>query len=543
MRLFSTPVRYLLAPTTRIVARLRLLMGSPLRRPKMTTRLLMVVVVVVAVGIWAVMNVPQAIELAIVYRANAEIHARSERGSQDTERESLARAKAIEAELDQWRRDTGSADQLSEHYFASRRDGEKVDARYQREMAAYHANLKDKYRWASWFPLVSVAPDPVPPPDPLSSPALEFEPGKTYQIVSKRGVSVSYSPNGTSLAVGCRDRTIRLLELPFRKELAVLRVPESVGVYWVFSPDGKAIFSAGLSPFVWRWDVVTGQTGPAFRWIDPVPGQSDSLSEASALCCSPDGGTIAVAAAGLLGKTAKVRTAVRLLDARTGELRWEYKGTATWPHSIAFSPDGAILACGNGAALLLDTRTGKLKTTLTPLMTTGIAVAFSPDGRTLAGAGSDTAGVQLGALGASGRVTLWDVPTGRVLRALQGPTERARSVVFSPDGQTVAAAGTGRAKRPSDMVSVRRVSIKASEVRLWDVATGRLIWIAEGESEAAYSLCFSPDGKSLAFCDEEYVYVLDAVTGRLKQIVMETVTTSKARDRAKAQGTTLPAGR
>ena len=59
-------------------------------------------------------------------------------------------------------------------------------------------------------------------------------------------------------------------------------------------------------------------------------------------------------------------------------------------------------------------------------------------------------------------------------------------------------------------------------MRLWDVATGTMIWTAEGENDAAFSLAFSPDGKSLAFCDDGYVYLIDAETGRLKQIVMET---------------------
>ncbi len=251
---------------------------------------------------------------------------------------------------------------------------------------------------------------------------------------------------------------------------------------------------------------------------------------------SPDCGTIAVAASELLWKVSTRSYAVRLLDTRTGELKWEQKGTGAWPQSVAFSPDGATLACGNGEALVFDTRTGKLKKALKPVTSSGITVAFSPDGRTLAGAGSDTAGVAVGALGASGRVTLWDVPTGTVLRTLEGPTERARRVAFSPDGRTVVAGGTGPAKKPGDLLSNRRTPKKASEVRLWDVATGNLIWTMEGESEAVFSLAFSPDGRSLAFCDQGYVYIIDAVTGRLKQIVMETVTRYRVWDLAPAKG-------
>jgi Histidine kinase-, DNA gyrase B-, and HSP90-like ATPase len=48
----------------------------------------------------------------------------------------------------------------------------------------------------------------------------------------------------------------------------------------------------------------------------------------------------------------------------------------------------------------------------------------------LAGAGANT--VAMGGFYGNGRVTLWDVPTGKILRALEGPTGRAQTVAFSP---------------------------------------------------------------------------------------------------------------
>jgi len=509
----------------------------------MTTRFLMVLVAIVAGGIWAATNVPQAIDLMTAYQEKSETYARSERRSRDRARESIARARAIRYAFEEWRRDASSADELTEHYFASRHEREIIDGTYQRALATYCAILKNKYRWATWFPLASIPPDPAPPPDPLSGSANNFEPDNISDVIKVGGISVAFSPKGTGLAVGCRDNTIRLLELPSRRALASFLVPEEIRVSGVFSPDGTTLFSAGSSPVVWRWDVATGHAGPAFPWTDQSQGQPGSLNEASAVACSPNGGTIAIAAAGLTGKPWKAIHTVRLLDTRTGELKWEHKRTGPWPNSVAFSPDGATLACGNGEALLFDTRTGKLTKTLKPVMSVGITVAFSPDGRTLAGAGSDTGAVPIGALGASGRVTLWDVATGKVVRALEGPTEKARAVAFSPDGRTVAAGGTGPATNLRDLFSGRVLIKKASEVRLWDVATGRLSWTVEGESGAVFSLSFSPNGKSLAFCDEDYVYILDANTGKLKQIVMETVTSYRVRDRATAKSTGVGEGR
>ena len=252
----------------------------------------------------------------------------------------------------------------------------------------------------------------------------------------------------------------------------------------------------------------------------------------TAAAFSPDGKTIAIAAGGDQGKPPRPIHAVRLFDARTGVQKWEHKALGSWAHSVAFSPDGETLACGDGAAKLLDTRTGRLKTTLKPSGGYVMAVAFSPDGRTLAGGGSNT--VAMGGFGGMGRVTLWGCPDGndppnaggnnrprpegRLLARWQGHRGRRNGTIEAGEGQQLGA----------------RVQKEVSEVRLLDVATGRVIWTAEGESDAATSLAYSPDGKSLAFCDADYVYLLDATNGELRRILMETTRKTLVRDRPPA---------
>ncbi len=168
----------------------------------------------------------------------------------------------------------------------------------------------------------------------------------------------------------------------------------------------------------------------------------------------------------------------------------------------------------------MDRRTGQLKAVLKPAIGSVMTLAFSPDGRTLAGAGSNR--TNIGDFIESGRVTLWDIPTGRILRTLEGPTGRANNVAFSPDGQTIAAGGLGPWRERWNNRVRLFTSEPVGEVRLWEVATGIPVWTAEGVSPVA-SLAFSADGKSLAYRDLANVYLSDARNGKLNQIVMGSI--------------------
>jgi WD40 repeat protein len=533
-----TSLRRLTTAAIRATARFQGALNVPLRWPTITTRRLMLLVAVVALLIWGVREVPPIIDRMNEYEHYAFGHSVSAKDFRDRQHERLAQASLLRAALDQWRRDEGTSDPLTDRYFAVRWEVATEDAQYFGDMADFHAGLERKFRRASWFPWSGVPLGPTPPREPPAPRPLTTRPGEII-VATEGGDAVAFAPAGAGLAVACRDHTIRLLEPLSRKVLATFPLSDDLVHSLVFSPDGGTLIAAGGnrqgSFSVRRWEVATHRALPPISLIDRSSVEPEPSIYPTDVACSPDGGMIAVGGGGQLSQVKRVSTmvggfmakppppfyVVRVLNTRTGALIWEYKGPGDWVDSVDFSANGKTLACANGVVRLLDARTGTLKTTLKPVKGYVSAAAFSRDGRILAGAGSNTV-VQVGVAG-EGRITIWDVETGTILHTLDGPTGRAQQVAFSPDGSTVVAAGTGPMKERRDTFSGVRMSDQVSEVQLWDVATGRKIWCVEGETGAAYSMSMSPDGKLLAFCDSDFVYLIDVPTGKLKKILMETV--------------------
>ncbi|MBI2805482.1 MAG: TIGR03067 domain-containing protein [Planctomycetes bacterium] len=301
------------------------------------------------------------------------------------------------------------------------------------------------------------------------------------------------SPDATLLATGEADGRVYVWDVAKAKKIRSL---DSEPIRFVaFTPDGKQLVTAGPGRGhalqVRLRDPVTGnpqaQLGAGGDFVALVALSPDgklmvtSSSEKSVqafaldgtslkriwsanlgfrvtgIAISPDGQRIAVVGGGasvfdhsgpadhpipdrmqLLDTLGELR----LLDAATGKAVFSIKnpiglmafrkGAAGAIATVAFSPDGKLLASSNGAdgtLWLHDAQTGKDVRELKGHADCVTSLAFSPDGKLLASCGADY------------KVRIWDPATGQERAAL--PLASPANVLFSPDNQFLAASGGG----------------------------------------------------------------------------------------------------
>ena len=113
------------------------------------------------------------------------------------------------------------------------------------------------------------------------------------------------------------------------------------------------------------------------------------------------------------------------------------------------------------------------------------SLVFSPDGSTLASAGRE------------GSILLWNVSNAQLKTTINGHKKPVSTLAFSPDGRTLASGSWD------------------DTIRLWDAETGMLRRILNGHADGVTSVAFSPDGEILASGSYDgTVRLWDAHTGQ-----------------------------
>jgi WD40 repeat protein len=291
-----------------------------------------------------------------------------------------------------------------------------------------------------------------------------------------RVLCLAYSPDGTRLASGSDDQTVRIWDVAAGRELAVLKGHgQPVGAV-AFAPDGKTIASAGGA-------VLAIIGNPIIRFIGPSPKGDVRLWKAA-----PDGNGPWAPAATLPGLafdlaftpdgrtliTAEVSGSISLWNVEARERREVLTGHRGPVFTLAISPDGKTLATGgyDQTTRVWDLPGRKQTAVLRGQGGAVFSVALSPDGKTVASGGHDQ------------MAWLWDVASQAEAGRIRGHLERIWGVAFSPDGNALATAsedGTARLWDPQEPPGQETID-------------GRYPQRGHG----AYTLAFSPDSRFMA---------------------------------------------
>ncbi|KST63869.1 WD40 domain-containing protein [Mastigocoleus testarum] len=220
---------------------------------------------------------------------------------------------------------------------------------------------------------------------------------------------------------------------------------------------GTVFATADINGLISLWEATSG------REIFTCFGHSSSVFS---IAFSPDG---MILASGSRDQT------VRLWDLSSGECLHTFEGHTDWVYSVAFSPDGKILASSSRdqTVRLWNLSSRECLHTLKGHTNWVYSVAWSPQGNTFASGSRDRT------------IRLWDLSSGECLHILQGHTNSIYSVGWSPQGDTLAS-GSGD-----------------QTVRLWNPSNGECLHILKGHANSIYSVAWNPQGGILASGSED----------------------------------------
>ena len=276
--------------------------------------------------------------------------------------------------------------------------------------------------------------------------------------------SLAFSPDGNTLAIGDEYGTLSLWEVATRTEKKQLRVRGHTRpiIRVLFSPDGATLASISrygdysYNMIIHLWNTESGNL------ITSIPvrnSYSEDPISAQSLSFSPDSSLFA---------HANQQSRIDLWDVNTGEIKKTLVGHTGRVYNTEFSPDGQTLASGSldGTVRLWDVNTGEKKNTIEQ----GGDVMFSPDGQTLLIDNYEAA-------------RLWDINTGTYKADIKG-----RSGSFSPDSAILA--------------TVENYTVYLWDMETARPITTFDVYPAPNNeyeyNNVAFSVVFSPDGNTLA---------------------------------------------
>lgn len=278
-------------------------------------------------------------------------------------------------------------------------------------------------------------------------------------------LSLAFSPDSKRLAAGDSDGCICFWDASTGNLIAPTPDPALLPYRLRFEPDGESVLGFSQDGVHW-WDVRSGTQ------LRHACGDAacDML-----IALSPDEKLFAAKMPG---------RSLALLDTATGTVLRRLVGHKGAVYNVAFSPDGTKLFSAGGMVdpriIVWDVKTGKPRGDFQCPMLRVDRVSVSPDGRWLASCGIDP-------WARDDDVRLWDVEKRKLVRRLKPRNGSVVDMAFSLDSRRLVTAG-----------GIARMFNVHADIQLWDVASGKELRACFGHKDPVISVSITPDCRMIA---------------------------------------------